>query len=114
MHGTYKLEQVGGLIAYGVAKGFDSSPSITFPAWKALFIIIGLITAFYGVGMFVFLADSPVTAKWLNEDDRILAVERLRANQQGLGSKVFKWYQFREALTDPRVCTTSHQTSCPC
>ncbi|EXJ91441.1 hypothetical protein A1O1_04553 [Capronia coronata CBS 617.96] len=93
---------VGGAVAYGVARGFADNPSITFPSWKVIFIITGIITALYSVGMYFFLPDSPINAKWLSETDRAIAVERLRGNQQGLGSKTFKWYQFREALTDPK------------
>jgi len=33
----------------------------------------------------------------------MLALERIRVNQQGVGNKHFKWYQVREALTDPKT-----------
>jgi hypothetical protein len=39
----------------------------------------------------------------LSPEDRILAVERVRVNQQGIGNKHFKLYQFKEALLDPMV-----------
>ncbi|EHK96713.1 putative Uncharacterized transporter [Glarea lozoyensis 74030] len=94
---------VGGALAYGIARGFRENTSITFEAWKALFIIFGLTTSLFGVGMFFFLADSPITAKWLSDEERRLAVERLRGNQQGLGSRVFKWYQVKETFTDIRT-----------
>ena len=32
-----------------------------------------------------------------------MAIERLRINQQGVGNKHFKWYQVKEALTDPQA-----------
>lgn len=32
-----------------------------------------------------------------------MAVERIRVNQQGVGNKHFKFYQFKEALTDPMI-----------
>ena len=31
----------------------------------------------------------------------MLAIQRIRVNQQGIGNRRFKWYQFREALLDP-------------
>jgi hypothetical protein len=77
--------------------------SIHFESWKALFLIFGLTTSMFGILMFFFLADSPITAKWLSDEERHLAVERLRGNQQGLGSRVFKWYQVKETFTDIRV-----------
>lgn len=45
--------------------------------------------------------DNQMNARWLSKEDRVLAIERIRVNQQGVGNKHFKWYQFREALLDP-------------
>lgn len=42
-----------------------------------------------------------LNARWLSKEDRILAIERIRVNQQGVGNKHFKMYQLREALVDP-------------
>jgi len=47
--------------------------------------------------------DSPATAWFLNEEERIMAIERLRGNNQGVGSKKFKKHQFIEAFTDPQT-----------
>jgi ACS family allantoate permease-like MFS transporter len=94
---------VGGALAYGIARGFSENTSITFSSWKTIFLITGLLTALTGVGIFFFLPDSPLTATWLTEDDCRIVLERLRENQQGVGSRMFKWYQVREALTDIRT-----------
>lgn len=45
--------------------------------------------------------DNQLNARWLNEGDRVLAVARVRINQQGIGNKHFKMYQVKEALLDP-------------
>lgn len=42
-----------------------------------------------------------MNARFLSKEDRILAIERVRENQQGIGNKHFKMYQVKEALTDP-------------
>lgn len=57
-------------------------------------VVIGLL-------FFWFIPDSQLNCRWLNERDRLLAIERVRKNEQGIGNKYFKWYQFREAFTDP-------------
>lgn len=54
-----------------------------------------------GVLFFFVIPDSALNCRWLNKRDRLLAIERLRENEQGIGNRQFKWYQFREALTDP-------------
>lgn len=53
-----------------------------------------------GLGVFFYLPDNPLSARWLTEQERLLAVERTRSNQQAVENKTVKWYQFREALTD--------------
>ncbi|KAH8892122.1 MFS transporter [Thozetella sp. PMI_491] len=99
-NGTAQI--VGGAIAYGVSRGLKTHP-IAIASWKFLFIIIGAVTALYGIIMWLFLADSPIKAKWLSEEEKRMAIERIRHNQQGIGSRVFKWYQVREVLTDVRT-----------
>lgn len=47
------------------------------------------------------IPDNQLNARWLKKEDRILAVERVRVNQQGIGNKHFKLYQLKEALADP-------------
>lgn len=47
------------------------------------------------------IPDSQLNCRWLNERDRLLAIQRVRGNEQGIGNRHFKWYQFREALLDP-------------
>ena len=47
------------------------------------------------------MPDNQLNARWLSKGDRRLAIERVRVNQQGIGNKHFKMYQFKEALLDP-------------
>lgn len=49
-----------------------------------------------------FLPDSPSTAKFLKGRDRVLAIERLRDNNMGTETKVWKWEQFWETFRDPK------------
>ncbi|KAI6090978.1 MFS transporter [Hypoxylon rubiginosum] len=93
---------VGGAIAFGVSRGLEQHP-IGVASWKFLFIIVGAATFLYGILMWFFLPDSPLSAKWLNDEEKHIVVERIRGNQQGIGSKIFKWYQVREAFTDFRT-----------
>jgi hypothetical protein len=46
------------------------------------------------------MPDSPIDAKFLNEDDKLLAVERLRANQMGVVSTQWKKEHVWESLLD--------------
>ena len=93
---------LGGFVAYGIAVGSESHGS-AIAAWKALFLATGLLTASLGVIFLFVMPDNPLQARFLSKRDRILAIERVRVNFQGIGNKHFKWHQLREALTDPMV-----------
>ena len=72
-------------------------------AWKILFVVTGLATAALGVLFYFFMPDNQLNARFLSPHERFLAIERVCINSQGIGNKYLKWYQFREALTDPAV-----------
>ncbi|OQO04048.1 hypothetical protein B0A48_10691 [Cryoendolithus antarcticus] len=90
----------GGLVAYAISKGTTQHPA-SLAGWKIVFLFIGLLTSTIGVIFLFVVPDSQLNARWLSKGDRILAIERVRINQQGIGNKHFKMYQLREALIDP-------------
>ncbi|KAK8183098.1 membrane transporter [Phyllosticta capitalensis] len=91
---------VGGLVAYGIARGTDIHGSSIEP-WKILFLATGLFTVSLGIAFFFIMPDNQLNCRWLSEQDRRLAVERIRVNQQGIGNKTWKMYQVKEAFLDP-------------
>lgn len=93
---------VGGLVAYGIAVGTANHPA-SLAGWQILFLATGLVTSAVGVVFLFTVPDNQLNARWLSKGDRVLALERIRVNQQGVGNKHFKMYQFWEALTDPMV-----------
>lgn len=90
---------LGGLLGYAIGNIKGSLPS-----WKYEFLIIGALCCIWGVVMFIFLPDSPVTAKGLSMKEKRLAVERLSSNQTGIENKHLKGYQVKEAVLDVKVC----------
>lgn len=73
-----------------------------FP-YQWMFIILGVITVCFGSSLWWILPDSPHTAKFLNERERIIAVERLKSNKTGVKNAHHKQYQVFEALKDYKV-----------
>ncbi|KAF4966415.1 hypothetical protein FSARC_5890 [Fusarium sarcochroum] len=88
----------GGLLAYGIAHIGGSLAS-----WRWLFIIFGLITLVWAIVLAIFLPDTPDSARFLNEQQRIDAVDRIRSNQTGMKSNRFEWEQVAEVIKDPNV-----------
>ncbi|KAI5860179.1 major facilitator superfamily transporter allantoate [Durotheca rogersii] len=93
---------VGGFVAYGIAVRTERHP-ILVKSWQLVFLVTGFFTAFMGVLFLCFMPDNQLNARFLTQEERVMAVERIRVNQQGVGNKHFKWYQCREALTDPMI-----------
>lgn len=91
---------LGGVVSYGIARGSDKYGSAIAP-WKAVFLWAGLLTVVLGFLFLWFVPDNQLNARWLKKEDRILAVARVKDNQQGIGNKHFKLYQVKEALLDP-------------
>jgi MFS transporter, ACS family, allantoate permease len=90
----------GGLIAYGIAIGVERHGA-AIASWKIVFLSIGLLTAAIGVAFLYFMPDNQLNARFLTKEERIMAVMRIRINQQGVGNKHFKMYQLKECLLDP-------------
>ncbi|RKU48354.1 hypothetical protein DL546_008829 [Coniochaeta pulveracea] len=93
---------LGGAVAYGIATGLEKHP-VAIKSWQLLFLVIGLFTSAIGVLFLFVMPDNQLNAKFLTKKERLMAVERIRVNQQGVGNKHFKAYQFWEALSDPMV-----------
>ncbi|KAI1179163.1 major facilitator superfamily transporter allantoate [Nemania sp. FL0916] len=93
---------LGGVVAYGIAVG-TAQHQLSIEGWQLIFLVFGLFTAFMGAMFLYFMPDSQLNARFLTEHERLMAVERIRVNQQGVGNKHFKWYQCKETLTDPMI-----------
>lgn len=89
---------LGGLLGFGIGN-IDGS----LPSWKFEFLIIGALCCVWGIVMYIFLPDSPVTAKGLSLREKRVVVERLRGNQTGVENKHLKAYQVKEAFCDVKL-----------
>jgi hypothetical protein len=64
---------------------------------------LGVVTVCFGSTLWWILPDSPHTAKFLSERERVIAVERLKSNKTGVKNVHHKQYQVFEALKDIKV-----------
>jgi ACS family allantoate permease-like MFS transporter len=61
--------------------------------WQWFMIIISSMTFVTFVLFGLFFPDSPTRAKFLNEEEKVVVVKRIRANQAGIETKTWKWDQ---------------------
>ncbi|GAA5898325.1 hypothetical protein JCM8208_006945 [Rhodotorula glutinis] len=70
---------LGGLLA----AGFLNSSVGSLRTWQKIFVCEGIITCGYGIISFFIIPTSPETTRWLNEEERALAVRRLEIEHLG-------------------------------
>lgn len=97
---------LGGLLGYAIGhiKGALAS-------WRYEFIIIGALCCIWGIVIGIFMPDSPVTAKFLNQREKRIAVERLKSNQTGIENKHLK---VRHTPTTYLTLSLPVETFVPC
>lgn len=70
--------------------------------WQALFIFYGSLTFVVGVLVFFFSSASPAQASWLSEEEKVIALARVKDNKTGSEMWRFNTAQLRECFVDPR------------
>jgi MFS family permease len=73
------------------------------PRWMYVFLIFGAASTIMGVVTLLFLPDLPTTAPFLTPRERIIAVDRVSSNRQGVKNSHFKKYQAWQTLRDPKT-----------
>jgi MFS family permease len=87
---------VGSLFTYGL--GHIETDDMY--KYQIIFLFCGLLTVLYGFVVLVFMPDSPMSAKYLTDRERVIATQRLRANQMGVKSGIWKWDQVWKTFLD--------------
>ena len=87
---------VGSLFTYGLG---HIQSDVLF-RYQIIFLFCGLLTVLYSLVVLIFMPDSPMEAKYLTEREKVIAVERLRANQMGVASREWRWDHVLETLLD--------------
>ncbi|KAJ7161085.1 putative MFS transporter [Mycena filopes] len=90
----------GGAIAFGVG---HMNRAGGLSAWRWLFILEGLPSCLSSILVFFLLPDYPETARWLSEDEKRLAEERLRGQASLGSSRSASWVDVKETLTTWRL-----------
>lgn len=85
---------VGCLLSFG----FQHVESTKIESWQIMFIFMGIITFIVGILTFIFLPDTPLSCKYLNEEEKTLIMNHIKENQTGFENREYKFYQVKEML----------------
>lgn len=88
----------GGLLGYAI--GHITSG---LPQWMYVFLIFGSISFVWGIVFLFFMPNLPSSARFLNEREKIIAVDRVAVNRQGVKNHHFKKYQMWQTIRDPKT-----------
>ncbi|KAH8881782.1 putative MFS transporter [Thozetella sp. PMI_491] len=91
-----------GIIGGGLNYGFAQIQGGSLKTWQYIYVFAGALAFLFGLSCLA-LPSSPVDAWFLTPEERIVAVERLRAGRTGVQNKAIKWYQIKEAALDVKI-----------
>ncbi|KAL4891115.1 fungal-specific transcription factor domain-containing protein [Aspergillus ambiguus] len=93
---------INGFLSWAVGHIPESAP---LAIWQYLYLIVGTISIVWAITAFIFLPDSPMNAKFLTDQEKYYAVQRVAENKTGIVNKQWKWDQALEAIMDPKTWT---------
>ncbi|RFU76434.1 major facilitator superfamily domain, general substrate transporter [Trichoderma arundinaceum] len=91
------------IIAAALSYGLGHIKSDVLKEWQIIFLFVGLVTIVSSPFIYWKLDNDIPSARFLTEQEKAQAIERLRANQTGTGSREFKWRQLLEAAMEPKT-----------
>lgn len=104
MHRTFQCNGLAVIVSSFLSFGAYHADPLGKPnQWQWLFIACTILTFMNLVLFYFFFPDNPMTAYFLNDDEKMRVVQRVRANQNGMETKVWKKHQFIEAITDVKT-----------
>ncbi|WVQ65513.1 uncharacterized protein L199_003689 [Kwoniella botswanensis] len=93
---------LGPILSFGIGKATENSNKVK--EYQGIFFFIGSISVAFVPIIFFMLPNSPTTARFLRKNnDRVIAIDRLKENQTGTKSSKWKWNQVRETYKDPKT-----------
>jgi hypothetical protein len=79
------------------------SDDLALASWRVIFIVAGCGTIGAGVLFVAFMPRDPSVARFLNEEERRIAVQRLANDRATRDRSQFSTDQVKEALLDPQT-----------
>ncbi|RDA89760.1 hypothetical protein CP533_2930 [Ophiocordyceps camponoti-saundersi (nom. inval.)] len=99
----YGTNGLATIFASVLSFGLGQIRSSVLRPWQIIFLFVGLMTIVTAPIVYRRLDNDIPSARFLNEDEKRKALERLRSNQTGTGSRVFEPRQVIEAAREPKT-----------
>ncbi|KAK4093942.1 hypothetical protein Purlil1_1433 [Purpureocillium lilacinum] len=99
----YGTNGLATIVAAGISYGLGHIKSDILKEWQIIFLFVGLVTIVSAPFVYWKLDNDIPSARFLTEHEKAQAIERLRANQTGTGSRDFKWRHVLETALEPKT-----------
>jgi MFS family permease len=99
----YSTNGLATIAASALSYGLGHIPSDDLESWQIIFLFVGLVTIVSVPFVYWKLDNDIPSARFLTEGEKPKAIERLRANQTGTGSREFKWSHIGELALEPKT-----------
>lgn len=97
MQGIFNV--IFGFVSYGLGHATNAS----LKEWQLIYLVLGLCSFLIAIIWFFVIPDSPGKARFLNEEDKIIAVKRVSKNMMGTSTHEWKWSQTWDCIMDPKT-----------
>ncbi|PGH23042.1 hypothetical protein AJ80_02815 [Polytolypa hystricis UAMH7299] len=94
----YGTNGLATMAASSLSFGLGHIQSDKLESWRIIFLVVGMITVVSAPLVYWKLPNDIPSAHFLTAHERKQAIERLRFNQTGTGSRAFRWRQVGEAF----------------
>ncbi|CEJ61269.1 Putative MFS transporter [Penicillium brasilianum] len=99
----YGTNGIATIVAAALSYGLAHIKSDLLKSWQIIFLFVGLLTIVSAPIVYWRLDNDVTTARFLTEEEKAQAMERLRANQTGTGNTEFKFSHVLEAALEPKT-----------
>ncbi|CAK1367266.1 unnamed protein product [Cercospora beticola] len=99
----YSTNGLATIAASALSFGLGHINSSVLESWQIIFLFVGLVTVITAPVVYWKLDNDIPSARFLTEEEKPQAIERLRANQTGTGSREFKWGHITELALDTKT-----------
>ncbi|KAF7195860.1 putative transporter [Pseudocercospora fuligena] len=90
---------IGALLSYG----FQHVHGTALAGWRILCLLLGLLSSALGFVLWIFLPDTPMKARFLNESEKFILLRHISVNKTGVRSTTFRIKHLLELVSDPQV-----------
>ncbi|KAL6246167.1 hypothetical protein RBB50_007320 [Rhinocladiella similis] len=99
----YGTNGLATIAAAALSYGLGKIKSDVLAEWQIIFLFVGLVTIVSAPVVWWFLDNDIPSARFLTEQEKAQAIERLRANNTGTGNREYKWSHVLELAIEPKT-----------